>query len=309
MKRLHRWGCTCFRLWGRWGRAPGWHYQAVERYAHLLSGHKPLPATLVNGCRATCDLRDHIQRQMYFFGLYEPVESYLFTRLLDPGMTVIDAGANIGQYTMLASTGTGPEGAVHSFEPVPTSFERLQHHVIDNALTNVHLNCAALWSEPTTLRLGLAGEVSHNSGTYSIGVENPLTAVKSPALRLDDYAAEHGLDRVGLIKMDIEGAELFALHGMTRLLRRDRPTLLVEINRAACKRLGYSPESIWDFLVGGLGYRAWAIGHSSHVCYRLTSVTNIELLNVLFHSEPLPSAVRKGWDLKSVLRWARGLSE
>ena len=78
-------------------------------------------AVLPNGCSMHCDLRQHVDRHIYYLGAYEPVESYLFTRLLQPGMTVIDAGANIGQYTLLAATAVGSRGTVHCFEPVPAA--------------------------------------------------------------------------------------------------------------------------------------------------------------------------------------------
>jgi hypothetical protein len=107
--------------------------------------------------------------------------------------------------------------------------------------------------------------------------------------------------------MDIEGAEWFALRGMQSILERDRPLLLVEINHAAMVRLGYDAARIWDLLAGDLGYRAWAIGESARTCHTLISLAGIERRNVLFHAKGLSAAVTTGWDLKSVLRWARGV--
>jgi hypothetical protein len=71
------------RRWGRTGRKS-------ERLARLLIQwgpyltNQPLPARLPNGCRVMCDLKDPIQRQIYFAGLWEPVEAYLFIQLLRP---------------------------------------------------------------------------------------------------------------------------------------------------------------------------------------------------------------------------------
>jgi len=293
------------RIWGFWGKAPGWHYRAVERWGRRLSAGKLIQSSLVNGCCMDCDLQDQIQRLIYFQGLYEPVEAFLFTSILQPGMTVVDAGANVGQYTLLASRAIGPAGTVYSFEPVPSTFSRLQSHVRDNRLENVQLTRAALWAEATVLRIGLSPDMSNNCGAYSVGSSNPATTLECHSLRLDDFVFERRIDRVDLVKMDIEGAELFALHGMLSTLRRHRPILLMEVNRVAATRLGYSPADLWDLLVTDLGYRAWAIGHSHHVSHALTDLDEIEQQNVIFHVEDLPAAVTEGWDLKSVLRWAR----
>jgi FkbM family methyltransferase len=220
-------------------------------------------------------------------------------------MVVVDAGANVGQYTLLAATAVGPKGQVHSFEPVPETFERLRRHVVANNLVNVHLNQAALWCEPTELHLSLAAEARDNKGAYSVGIHNPLAEVASKAVRLDDYLAALGTDGLHLIKMDIEGAELLALRGMADTLWHRRPLLLMEINRPACARLDYDVKLIEELLVRELGYRVWAIGHSSSTCHSLETLTGIRQQNVIFHQVDLPAGVTTGWDLKSVLRWAR----
>jgi FkbM family methyltransferase len=293
-------------MWGRVGKAPGWHYEAMERLGPLLGEENALSTELVNGCRVQCDLRDHVQRHIYLLGCYEPVETYIFTQLLRPGMVVVDAGANVGQYTLLAATAVGPKGQVHSFEPVPDTFGRLRRHVVANNLVNVHLNQAALWYEPTELRLSLAAEARDNKGAYSVGIRNSGAEVVSKAVRLDDYLAALGTDGPHLIKMDIEGAELLALRGMADTLRRRRPLLLMEINSQACARLNYDVKLIEQLLVSELGYRAWAIGNSSSTCHPLETLSGIQQQNLIFHQKDLPAGVTNEWDLKSVLRWARG---
>src|SRR5437016_14587639 len=92
-----------------------------------------------------CDGSEGIQQSISFFGVYEMPSAYLFAKLLRPGMTVVDAGANVGQYTLLAATGVGPTGDVHSFEPVPSVFDVLEANVAHNQLLNVRLNRAGLW--------------------------------------------------------------------------------------------------------------------------------------------------------------------
>ncbi len=292
--------------WRRTGRAPGWYYQVVERWGHHLSEPKGIPATLVNGARVLCDLTDHVERQMFFNGLYEPIEAYLLSRLLEPGMTMIDGGANVGAHTLIAASAVGPNGTVHCFEPVPRTFEKLKAHVARNALQHVRVNRAALWGKSATLSLGLTPDNTGNVGAFGVAMRDSVATVEAPALRLDDYVDRERIERIDLIKLDLEGAELPALQGMRTVLERNHPLLLVEICEATCARLGYEPQAIWELLARRLGYRGWAIAESSSNSRSVTSLRGIKQQNVLFYVGDLPGAMLEGWDLKSVLRWARG---
>lgn len=293
------------RAWGRWGKAPGWYYQTVESLGPRLSAGRRFSVTLPNGCRMECDLKEQVERLIYFLGAYEPVESYLMTKLLRPGMVVVDAGANVGQYSLLAATAVGPQGSVHAFEPVPATFDRLASHVCANQSSNVSVNRAALWHETATLQLAQTPEMAHNAGAFSVGIFNPKTTVDALAMRLDDYLAERSIESVDFIKLDVEGAELSALRGMSGLLERCRPLLMMEICRYTCERLGYHPHDLWELLSGRYGYRAWLIGDSPMTCRPLDSLEGVEQQNVLFHVDDLSPVLTQGWSLKSCLHWAR----
>jgi len=291
------------RAWGRTGRAPGYHCRVVEHLGRRLGGVGPLAATLPNGCVVRCDLADEVQRWIWFYGAYEPVESYLFTRLLRPGMTVVDAGANAGQYSLLASTAVGPSGRVLAFEPNPSAFRRLRSAVADNGLTNVETRPEALWGEPSTLRFGYPEGVApgSNSGSYRAGGAGGEPA---SAVRLDDVLSQSGDERVDLIKLDVEGAEPEALAGAWRTLALHRPTLLVELNHEA---LGgpRAAAGLCD-LLRGHGYACWAIRGDARSSGPEPNPASIARGNVFFHHAPLPAEVTAGWTLKSALRWARG---
>lgn len=304
MKTINFFCRKLLELWGYLGIAPGWHLQTFEKFGSYLATPHLLPTFLPNKCQIHCNLQDHVQRQIYCLGVYEPIETYLFTKLLKPGMTVIDAGANVGQYTLLASTIVGVNGAVHSFEPVPNTFVHLNNNVSANELLNVHLNQAALWNESITLKLSLSEEMSDNIGSYSVGIINSDTAVESVSIPLDDYVVSKSIKRVDLIKMDIEGAEFRALLGMQDILERDRPILLIEINRLALQGVGYTPEKLWMFLTNRFGYSGYLIKINS--LKNISCVSGIKQNNVLFiHTSELPKFINEPWNFKDVLRWAR----
>jgi FkbM family methyltransferase len=291
------------RRWARTGKKGSRLFRLIERWGPRLSSH-PLETALPNGCRMTCDLTEFVQRQIYFMGTFEPVESYLFTRLLRAGMTVIDAGANVGQYTLLAAPAVGSAGSVHSFEPVLSVYGALQKHVSANRLDNVQVNQMALWHEESTVRLGLPRESADNAGSWTIGTTQSQAAVVSAeAIRLDTYVATHGLSRVDVIKMDIQGAEPFALAGARDVLARSHPTLMMEVHRPSLVALGSSPEALWEFL-SRLGYRAWRIRPSLKNSGPAPNLDGVEFENFFFHTDDLPPEVTSGWSRETPKRWA-----
>lgn len=298
-------GRSTLRAWSQLNRAPGYHYLVVERYGAVLAEREPVASKLPNGCRVFCNLRDEIQRQIWFQGVYEPIEAYLFTRLLRPGMVIVDAGANVGQYSLLASTEVGPSGSVHCFEPIPSNFVRLVEHAIENGVSNMFLNRTALWNEDGTVALGLPEGKRNNAGSYSLGAASRSDSrTEAPSVRLDTYVSRRGLDRIDLIKMDIEGAEAGAISGARATLLQYRPTILMEVNQIALNGVGASRSALWTQL-SELGYRAWRIGHSVDTSGPCSDLNGFEQGNALFHHDDLPSSITKGWNLHAVLRWAR----
>lgn len=291
---------AAIRIWAKTGWKGAARYDAIERLAPKLSKTR-METRLPDGSVMRCDFNDIVQRQIYFGGLFEPIEAYLFLKLIGPGMTVFDIGANCGQYTLLAAHAVGPSGAVHAFEPMPATFRILEEHVRLNRLSNVTLNQAALWNENGELELG---SDEGQSGLWSVGLAaGDPTPVKVRAVKFDDYVREHGITRVDLIKMDIEGAEPFMLEGARESLERFRPLFLMEVNKETLGRMGWTPQRLWETLKP-LGYRAHAVGQSPRRSGPLADFTNLEFANVIFHVNDLPTEIYSGWDRRPVKRWA-----
>jgi FkbM family methyltransferase len=222
--------------------------------------------------------------------------------MLSPGMVFVDAGANVGEYTMKGALRVGGEGEVHAFEPVPSSYASLVRNVTsNNLLAPIRLNMMALWNQRGVVELRLASTKEGNSGAYTIGnCATVVDSISSPAIRLDDYVASSRVNRVDFLKVDVEGAELFVLQGSKETLSRWRPTMLLEINRVACQGLLYQPEEIWDFL-RPFGYRIWAVGGGPDKCRPLKDLSNVNYENVFFHINDLPPQVLSGWSHRSAL--------
>ena len=151
-------------------------------------------------------------------------ERKLLRSVLSAGAVVVDAGANIGVYSQFLSRMVGPTGVVHSFEPAPENFRRLQSATRN--LANVRLSQAAVGESSGRSKLYVSDQLNVDHRTYATdGDSRP--AVQIDIVALDDYFKPG--QRVDLIKMDIQGYELHALRGTNRVLA-DNPAakLLLE---------------------------------------------------------------------------------
>jgi len=171
-------------------------------------------------------------------GEYEKQTTYLFEKILHPSMIVVDVGAHVGYFSLLAARNVGPEGKVFSFEPDPTNYELLLRNVNLNGYTNITPVNSAI-SDSTGLRTLF--QTSLDSGrhsTYRHGLPHS-GSVKVKTWTLDDFLETQNWPNVDLVKMDVEGAEVDVLNGMS-VLREKMPgiQLIVEFNPALLKNAG-----------------------------------------------------------------------
>jgi len=145
-------------------------------------------------------------------------ERQLLRSTLPAGAVVVDAGANIGIYSQFLSRCVGPTGVVHSFEPSPGNFRRLQSATRN--LANVRLSQAAVGECSGRSKLYLSDKLNVDHRTYTSEGDS-RRAVPIDIIALDDYFKPG--QRVDLIKMDIQGYELHALRGANRVLA-DNPS-------------------------------------------------------------------------------------
>jgi FkbM family methyltransferase len=140
-------------------------------------------------------------------------ERQLLKNILFPGAVVVDAGANIGVYSRFLARCVGPTGIVYSFEPEPENFKRLQSAT--RTLPNVRLCRAALGERSGTTKLYVSDKLNVDHRTYP-AEEDSRRCTQVDVVALDDYFKPH--QRIDLIKTDIQGYELFALRGATRVI-------------------------------------------------------------------------------------------
>ena len=146
-------------------------------------------------------------------------ERQLLRKILFPAAVVVDVGANIGIYTNFFSRCIGPTGLVHSFEPSPESFKRLQS--VTRKLANVRLKQAAVGESSGRSTLYMSDKLNVDHRAY-LPEGDSRHSLPIEMIALDDYFKPG--ERVDLIKMDIQGYELHSLLGANRVLA-DNPNI------------------------------------------------------------------------------------
>jgi FkbM family methyltransferase len=207
------------------------------------------------GLRLDLDLRDNLQRALYATGTYEPALVRFLHDELRPGDVMVDVGAHIGVHALTAAArlrGLGG-GTVVAFEPAHDSAARLRAAAARNRL-EVAVVEAALGAGPGTadLRADPAYDIA-DAGVRSLhGHGTRVQTVR--VTTFDAWAAEARLERLDLVKLDVEGAELEALRGMAGALGRLWPrALVVEVKRRVLERAGMDGDEVREYL-DRLGY-------------------------------------------------------
>jgi FkbM family methyltransferase len=217
-------------------------------------------AALRNGLPIEVDSRDMIGREILRQGCWEWETYHFLESWLKPGMTVIDVGANVGQYSLLASAGVGAGGRVRALEPHPGLYAVLCRNLR-------RARCANAVAHP--LALGAADErrdlFLHRIDNVGASAFRPLDpsrpgpSVRVAATTLDAYVEAEGLRQVDLVKIDVEGAELEVLDGATTTLAANPDVVLVvEFLRDNARRFGHSVEDL-EARLRGLGFSLFSI--------------------------------------------------
>lgn len=213
------------------------------------------------------------------FGTFEGDDGAMIAALAKPGAVVYDVGANVGWYALhLATTGA----RVIAFEPVPATLAQLRANLALNELSNVTIVEHGLSNRDEELTFFVYPEGSGGASSANLSGRPSVREVRCRVKRLDDVAPTlpGGPD---LMKIDVEGAELFVLQGAVETLRKYRPAIVCEMLRKWAARFDYHPNDIIDLLTS-LGYDCFTAlpGRQLAACPRVddaTTATNFVFLH------------------------------
>jgi FkbM family methyltransferase len=152
----------------------------------------------------------------------------LLDRLMREGDVFFDVGANLGFYTFYVGPICGKSGSVHAFEPNPRLIPHLSRSIeLNQTKSNIHLNAVAVGKKPNVHlplydpdRIGCSSLHLHEWLAKESMVQVPVTTI-------DSYIFKHGITKIDVMKIDIEGAELEALQGMEETFRVCPPGVII----------------------------------------------------------------------------------
>jgi FkbM family methyltransferase len=159
---------------------------------------------------------------------------------LGEGQVFYDIGANIGWYSLLAARVVGPAGRVVAFEPSLSNASLAQHNAAVNRFGNVTVVCAGLTDEDGWVTFLDKGNLQGRLDKDDFDAQAEWRAKRDqrvhgrspvPVARLDSWLEQTGEPAPDVVKIDVEGAELGVLRGMSETIRRGGPTLVIELHR------------------------------------------------------------------------------
>jgi len=230
------------------GRIPGVH--ALYKFIWRNFGPRGVKLIRVNGLAMYIPCRDWaVAPTLLFAHVWEPAETKICEQYIKEGMTVIDAGAYIGYFSLLASRLVGSKGKVYAFEPSPGCLELLHKNIRLNNCKNIRVfEKAVIDKEGHTIFFANPNSLSGSSmfANYSALVSHKSPQIKVPTTTLDEVAGDN---RVDFIKMDIEGGETKALRGMTKIIKNN-PSLkmIIEVFPEGLIKVGSNLEEYVGFL-------------------------------------------------------------
>jgi FkbM family methyltransferase len=237
---------VCFRVWP-FMHGRGW----ILRAARLLLGRGPVRFDIGGGTLIEGALDDYMMIWTFIREHERDAGFQHSIELVHPGDVVVDVGANLGIWSLLAAK---RGGRVHAFEPVPAMAARLRQHVAMNGAEAIVVNQLAVGAESGSLpffavptgNTGASSLSSHRADSVELCVD---------VIPLDSY-----IDRVDVRKVDVEGAELLVFRGARRLLSSENaPIVFFEIDEHLCESFGVTTGDVKRFLTDcGYGIYRWS---------------------------------------------------
>jgi FkbM family methyltransferase len=189
------------------------------------------------------DLDETYNRFLFYRGTQAIEEYGPFCEIIRPGMTVLDVGANIGVFTLAAARLVGPTGRVIAFEPLPRNHRFLMANLALNGYSHVTVERMAVGNRDEPLTINLFG--TDNLSFSDTVVRGQKATCEVQCCRLDTYLRKHGIDHVDVMKIDIEGAEDFAIEGMSDLFAGGCfPRVIMEVHPEFLASLGRNARSV-----------------------------------------------------------------
>lgn len=218
--------------------------------------------------------------------VWEPNVSLLIKKILPNSANVLELGANIGYFTTLMANLTS--GKIFAFEANPRTFEYLEHNIqISGNLFSIKAYNKAAYDSNSQIEFYA---VENNQGCSSVAYNQILEEFKDTqdkiiidAVKIDDQ----NLGEINFIKMDIEGCEIKAIHGMQQTILKYKPIIVTEINKSKLDDVeqAHNQDQLLFNLLWEMGYKSYLIGEKLSPILNVHELPNKSDYDVLFICE------------------------
>jgi len=202
------------------------------------------------------DTNDWIQKPIYEKGCYEKTDVLALLSLMPQDGVFFDIGVNVGVYSLNLCK---KAKYVYSFEATEKTYKQLLETISMNNIKNIHHNFSAVHNESgIEIEIWQGSEVLGKDNAGSNGLfnkgEGGIIANVVKSITIDDFVNNNNIEKIDIIKIDIEGNELNALKGARESILRFRPIILCEINPEINEKAGYKSKELLAFFVNTLSY-------------------------------------------------------
>src|SRR6266545_6074087 len=240
-----------------WGRVYAFFVGDYRRSWIWVNAPTKTTRGKLHGYVTRLDLSNWVDRGTFFLGRWYDLGTQLFlTSLTRPGDTIVDIGANRGNFALIASRLVGDAGKVICFEPNPHCWATLDEQIASNAISNVIVHRVGLGNRDEERTLSVPF-INTGEGTFGTSAYDDALAyqVRAEVRRGDEILAN---EHPALVKVDVEGFECNVIAGMANVIKQNRPVILTEIVPAHLSRCNASVEKLVS-LIESFGYQGFML--------------------------------------------------
>ena len=172
-----------------------------------------------------------ISEELLLFGTHEPLSTKALQKELKEEMICLDIGANIGYYATMESHSVGKSGWVIAIEPSPINFSFLKRNMDLQKTSNYEVHNFAIGNVESEINF-LISKKSNLSRVVQEGEKIPegCELIRIPLKSIDKLVEEKKLEKLDLLRMDVEGYEMQILEGSKNTIRKFKPMIQIEIH-------------------------------------------------------------------------------
>lgn len=281
-----------------WNRQSGDAARSIKqwgRWLKYLQLKKPVVMPWIDGLVLRIYPKNEVFRALFVRGMYDPNLNVVIDALLPKNGVFIDAGANMGYFSLLAARKVGNDGRIFAVEPSSRDFIRLVDNVNINGLHEI-ISCYKLAFSDLAGMAEIIIANDERSGLNTLGTDFSTKGIekvdteKVEKITIDDFVEQEEIKNVDVIKLDIEGSEFAALSGAKSTVQKYRPAIMLGINKGAMESCGVTFEKISQWL-NEMNYVAYKLLQSDDK-YCLEKVDDLSKarVNVVFclHNSVVP---------------------